>query len=247
LAAYVHGILFLAFGLFLIRSPVHTAPLVLNATFAEFDRAAETPVMTLEHSQQEEAEQQMPPEPEPKQDAPSEEPDRGESEPTNWMDSSHAELRETETEPADGPQSSTPGQGTLAESPPGRETSPEPSETAKEVLVPPHAVTSGRFSAWTEPASPKPGEPYRIIVLVRLPTRVKRYYSTDLTGMVLGSDGYRKSIRGSGRDELPLTNHTARIVIPVVGSERGQRDTIVVQSRMLRERRVLDLVYSRAP
>jgi hypothetical protein len=219
---------------------------VLNATFAEFDRTEETPVLKFEHSQQEEAEPQEPQDPEPTEETPNEEPEREELEPTEWIDSSHAELRETEAEPADGPPSSAPGPGTPAASPSGGESSAKPSEKVEEVKVPPHAVTSGRFSAWTEPASPKPGEPYRIIVLVRLPARVKRYYSTDLTGTVIGSDGYRKSIRGSRRQQLPLTNHTARIVIPIVGSEHGKKDTIVVQSRMLRERRVLELVYSRA-
>jgi hypothetical protein len=245
LAAYLHGILFLALGLFLIKCPVKTAPLVLNATFAEVDRPVETPVMTFEDSQQEEAEPQEAPEPEPTTETPEEEPEPEEFEPADSVDSSDAELSDTEAEPDNGTLSSTPGKGAGAASTPGGQTASGPSETVEEVQVPPHAVTSGRFSAWTEPASPQPGQPYVIIVLVRLPARVKRYYSTDLTGTVIGSDGYRKSIRGSRREELPLTNHTARIVIPIVGSEHGKKDTIVVQSRMLRERRVLQLVYSR--
>lgn len=42
----------------------------------------------------------------------------------------------------------------------GRDNIPRPEPAATQ--MPSHAVTSGRFSAWTEPASPKPGQPYRI-------------------------------------------------------------------------------------
>ncbi|MCA9210933.1 MAG: hypothetical protein KDA55_21390, partial [Planctomycetales bacterium] len=135
-------------------------------------------------------------------------------------------------------------EGTQADAPADSRGADVAAEHAK-VPTPPHAVTSGNFTAWTEPPLPLPGQPYRIVIMVRLPLRVKEYPSDDLTGVVVGSDGYRKIIRGSPYEMLPIDHHTARIEIPVVGSERGYKDTIMVQSKILRERRNLELTYPR--
>jgi hypothetical protein len=243
----LHLVLLLALGLFVLEAPVRTAPLLLYATFAEFDRAEETPAVRMESPQSlNESEPERLREPELASEQQTEqaalEPAPFESaELAGYLD---AKLRSAEPVPPLNPPVSH-SQPPLAQtaSDGGRS---EPVAEPKPIPVPSHATTSGRFTAWTEPPCPRPGQSYRIIVLVRLPERIQRYYSSDLTGMVIGSDGYRKYIRGSSQEALPLTNHTARLVIPVVGSDRGFKDTVVVQSRILRERRVLELVYSRA-
>jgi hypothetical protein len=238
-AAYLHVILLLAFGLFVIDRPIKTAPLVLHAVLADYEQTAETPVMRFETAQAtKETQPETPqPEPEPNQQRPEE---KRESQP--FESAELAELLGTSRPSVDSSdQTTTESRGDSPAS--GRPNSAGPEPPAPQ--LPSHAVTSGRFSAWTEPESPQPGQPYRIIVLVRLPARIQRYYSSDLTGTVIGADGYRKHIRGSSSDELPLVNHTARIAIPIVGAERGWKDTIVVQSRILRERRVLELIYNR--
>jgi hypothetical protein len=248
-AAYLHLVLLLALGLFVFEAPVKTSPLVLYATLADVDQTAETPVMHVETVPEEEgAEPEVSPEPDSDPEEPSDLPDHPLDQPLEPFESNElaryldAALREAERSD----QAETPAKPAepVSAGKPGESFRSAPSQLDP-APVPPHAVTSGRFSAWTEPASPKPGQPYRIVILVRLPSHITRYYSSDLTGMVIGFDGYRKVIRSLPRQQLPLVNHTARIAIPVVGSEHGWKDTIVVYSGILRERRVLELVYRR--
>jgi len=101
--------------------------------------------------------------------------------------------------------------------------------------APVHAVTAGSFSVWTEPANPVPDEPYRIVVLIRMPDERKQYNLRDLQGVVIGSDGYRKPIPGYRHDNLPVINGYVRYEIPIVSAERLVEDVVFVRSRMLRE------------
>lgn len=107
--------------------------------------------------------------------------------------------------------------------------------------TPARAVTSGSFSVWLDPPFPRSGEPYSIYIQVRLPERIKRYTWGDLSGYVMGSDGYRKAIQGHRRQQIPLSDHTATIVVPVVGAERLEMDTIVIRSRILKQQRMIEL------
>jgi hypothetical protein len=109
---------------------------------------------------------------------------------------------------------------------------------------PSRARIVGAFSAWTEPENPAPGQPYVIVIQVTLPERIKRYTSSDLSGVIMGADGYRKFIQGSRAEDLPIVDHTARIRVPVIGAERGRKDSIVIQSRVLRQRQLIALNYS---
>ena len=65
---------------------------------------------------------------------------------------------------------------------------------------------------------PSPGQPYVIVIQVILPERVSRYTRGDLSGVIVGADGYRKFIQTNPDEELPITDRTARIRVPVVGS-----------------------------
>lgn len=129
------------------------------------------------------------------------------------------------------------------------ETSPKKPERPKpeppKVRLPPtRAKIVGAFSAWTEPEYPSPGEPYVIVIQVTLPERITRYPSSDLSGVIMGADGFRKFIQGSKTEPLEIIEHTARIRVPVVGSERGRKDSIVIQSRILRQRQLIELNYA---
>lgn len=121
----------------------------------------------------------------------------------------------------------------------------EPLEIPPAPSVAERAVSSGNFLVWVEPAVPFAGEPYCVYVQIRLPERVKRYSRTDLTGVLIGSDGYRKSISGPEREDIPLIANTATIVIHVVGAARPEADTLVIRSRLLRQQKTIRLVYGR--
>lgn len=109
--------------------------------------------------------------------------------------------------------------------------------------LPPHAVTKGSFAVWTEPTHPKAGEPYRIIVQIRLPEKVKRYSTADLEGLVIGTDGYRKQIPGTVRAFLPILDGQVRLEVPIVSADHNVNDTIMIRSRMLREAQRLTLRF----
>ena len=107
--------------------------------------------------------------------------------------------------------------------------------------------TKGSFSAWTIPNDPKPGEEYQIVIVVRLPDRVKRYQASDLKGLVIGTDGYKQAIPGPefsrGRVYLPMKDHTAQLVVTVPGAQQRVRDTIEIRSTTLREKQVLQIEF----
>ena len=97
------------------------------------------------------------------------------------------------------------------------------------------ATRQGSFSVWTEPANPRPGDPYRIIIQVRLPEHTKKYLVTDLEGVVVGSDGYRNPVPGFVTGELPIVDGYARLAVPIVSADKKVRDTVFIRSRLLRE------------
>lgn len=105
------------------------------------------------------------------------------------------------------------------------------------------AVTAGSFSVWTEPAEPRAGEPYRIIIQVRLPPDITRYPVSDLEGVVIGSDGYRKPIPGSASGELAIEGGYARFIVPIVSADEEVRDTVLIRSKLLKEMQRLVLEF----
>ncbi|MBX3452033.1 MAG: hypothetical protein KF777_20930 [Planctomycetaceae bacterium] len=111
------------------------------------------------------------------------------------------------------------------------------------VAVPEHAVTKGSFSAWTVPEDPEPGMPYRIVIQVRLPDKIEVYRPADLRGMVIGTDGYRQTIYIRNREPVPVVDNTVQFELRVPGASKLVRDTIRVESRILREKQVLEIVF----
>ena len=109
--------------------------------------------------------------------------------------------------------------------------------------IPGHAQTKGSFSAWTDPRDPKPGEDYFVVILIRLPGNVTKLRGSDVTGNVIGTDSYRQAIRFKSTDLLPIKNGVVEIRIAVPGAARLVRDTIRVESKILREKQIFEIEF----
>ena len=125
------------------------------------------------------------------------------------------------------------------------------------------AVTKGSFTAWTEPANPKPFENYLIVIEIRLPEGTRAFRLNDLSGDVRGTDDYRQRIpydagapmasavstpeglrRIRSSDQVDVVANKVQLVIKVPGAGRKLvRDTIRIRSRRLREEQELSLVF----
>jgi len=124
-------------------------------------------------------------------------------------------------------------------------------------------VTKGSFTAWTVPEDPRPGQIYKIVIQVQLPENIERYKSSDLSGMVRGSDRYQqripwdwrqslptlklgpdnKLVRLKRNGRLPINKHRVQLVIQVPGAKALVRDTIVIRSKLLKEKQQLKIVF----
>lgn len=130
------------------------------------------------------------------------------------------------------------------------------------------AVTKGSFTAWTVPEAPAPGERYRIIIQVKLPSNVKTYRLSDLVGKVTGTDGYLQGIPfdrdkrfavsytnelkqeviiKSRSERIDVRNNKIQLVVIVPGAQRLVKDTIKIKSKRLREDHEIVLVFGSRP
>lgn len=112
-----------------------------------------------------------------------------------------------------------------------------------QVGVPSYAVRKGSFAAWTEPRDPRPGFSYEIVIQFKLPPDVKTYRGSDLTGMVIGTDGYKQVIRFARTQQFEVRDGSVQLRVRVPGADQLVRDTIRVESRILREKQVLEIVF----
>lgn len=109
--------------------------------------------------------------------------------------------------------------------------------------VPGHAQTKGSFTAWADPRDPKPDENYHIVIQVRLPSGVKKYRAADLTGRVIGTDGYRQPIRFDPTEQTDVEDGVVELRIFVPGGARKVRDTVKVESKVLREKQTFEIEF----
>lgn len=109
--------------------------------------------------------------------------------------------------------------------------------------VPGHAQTKGSFSAWADPRDPKPNEDYEIVIQVKLPEDVKKFRASDISGVVIGTDSYRQTIKFKSNEVLPIENGIVRIRIHVPGAYKLVRDTIRIESKMLREKQIFEIEF----
>jgi hypothetical protein len=114
---------------------------------------------------------------------------------------------------------------------------------AAAMKIPGHAQTKGSFSAWADPRDPKPGENYDIVIQIKLPGNITKIRGSDITGNVIGTDSYRQTIRFKPNELLPIEGGMARIRIPVPGAARLVRDTIRVESKLLREKQIFEIEF----
>jgi hypothetical protein len=114
------------------------------------------------------------------------------------------------------------------------------------VNVPGHAITKGSFSVWTEPEDPEPGEDYYIRVLVRMPSDwnpATKYRLRDISGMVTGTDGFKYTIQFKPNERVIAKEGAVQFQIFIPGSYKKVRDTIRIQSRLLKEKQVIELEF----
>lgn len=109
--------------------------------------------------------------------------------------------------------------------------------------VPGYAQSKGHFSAWTEPRDPMPNENYFIVVQLRLPAKIKKYRGSDLTGTVNGTDTYKQTIRFKASEQFDIEDGAVEIRIAVPGGGVRVRDTIVVESKILREKQTFEIIF----
>lgn len=221
---YVHWMVLLLLAAIIVHGPEQTADLLLSAAFAEEEEEPSTapfevtvPVPEPEAAAEPEADSAE------AADVPATMIER----PIELPDSLLSELA---------PEGSENTENSEAEERSDSKSTPTPPAATKHVDVSPaQAVRQGSFSVWTEPPNPRPGDPYRIIIQVRLPEQTQRYLVTDLQGVVVGSDGYRKPIPGFAKGELPIVDGYARLAVPIVSADKKVRDTVFIRSRLLRE------------
>jgi len=129
-----------------------------------------------------------------------------------------------------------------------------------------NAVTAGSFTAWTVPKDPDLNEDYLIIIQVKLPYTYKstRYRASDLRGLVQGTDNHRQTIPWDVRwpnstfssnaagdirpvnkaSYLTVKNRSAQLIVKVPGSQvPATRDTIKIESKVLKEKRTLEIEF----
>ncbi len=109
--------------------------------------------------------------------------------------------------------------------------------------IPKYAVTKGSYSVWTDPKDPEPGISYQIVIQFRLPRTVETYRGSDLSGMVIGTDGYKQAIRFSRTESFPVHDGSVQVRIRVPGADRLVRDTIRIESKLLREKQVIEIEF----
>lgn len=109
--------------------------------------------------------------------------------------------------------------------------------------IPGHAQTKGSFSAWTDPADPKPKEDYVIVIQIRVPKSVTKFRGSDISGQVLGTDTYRKNIHYRSTDQFPVKDGVVELRIDIPGGDARVRDTIRIESKTLREKQTFEIEF----
>ena len=114
---------------------------------------------------------------------------------------------------------------------------------AMNVKVPESAITKGSFTVWTEPEDPRPRMPYDIVIQIKLPEGSKQYRLNDLSGKVIGTDGYVKVIKYPSNERRGVKDGVAQVSIRIPGAAQLIRDVIEVRSRLLKEEQSIEIVF----
>lgn len=119
-----------------------------------------------------------------------------------------------------------------------------------------NAVQEGSFAAWTVPEDPRVGQDYIIVIEVTLPKGTERYGKADLSGQLIGTDGYKVAIpdgrewNGQGWTRAMRTpafrrsGDKARVVFFIRGAHQALvRDTVLIRSKLLDEQQKLQITF----
>ncbi len=114
-----------------------------------------------------------------------------------------------------------------------------------DIQIPKQAVTKGSFTVWTVPEDPAPGQQYVIMIRVKLNDRVKRYPRSDMAGNILGTDGYKNYFGGPTEPGyLPINENSVQVQACIVpGASQLVKDVITVESKILKEKQVIEIVF----
>jgi len=121
-------------------------------------------------------------------------------------------------------------------------------------------VTKGSFTVWTVPDDPVPGMNYAIVIQIRWRKGVGRVKVSDLSGRVIGTDGWNQSLPLDSRvptyalkqgqlvrlgptSYIPIKERTSRLIIWVPGASQLVRDRISIRSNALKENQTLEITF----
>jgi hypothetical protein len=116
-----------------------------------------------------------------------------------------------------------------------------PVPTPTPAPLPPNAIVQGSFTVWADPPHPMEKQSYFIHVRVTLPASVTNYSKMDLSGTLVGTDGYSQTINDPVMGFITQKFHftpgsgSAELVMLIPGALQGINDKLQVTSRMLQE------------
>ena len=141
--------------------------------------------------------------------------------------------------------------------------------TGIRIKEPKNAVKAGSFTVFTLPIAqafrekvepgqaPRPGQDYFIVVQLAMPRNRSIYPLRDLTGVIVGTDGYRQKVPEGAfimgekqqflpapvTQAIPVVDGVVQVFIRVPGADRLVQDKIHVSSRLLREKQDLEIIF----
>lgn len=134
------------------------------------------------------------------------------------------------------------GQGANAASVSPRTPTPmpflEPSCCYNEVdrtQLPRGAIVQGSFTVFADPPNPIEGQDYFVHIRIRLPSSVLNYQRSDLSGTLVGTDGYTHTIGAWELERFNPAQGSSELILFIPGARRGVSDTLRVTSRVLSE------------
>ncbi len=112
--------------------------------------------------------------------------------------------------------------------------------------LPDQVFSKGSFTVWTVPSNPAPRQTYKIMVQIKIPESVSRYPRSDLSGFLVGTDGYKQHFGGSSQEgDQPIHNHLVQLeATSVPGAKHLVKDVIHVKSQILNEEQEIEIVFS---
>jgi len=111
--------------------------------------------------------------------------------------------------------------------------------------LPPGAIVQGSFTVFADPPHPMEGQEYFVHIRIKLPATLSSYSRGDLSGTLVGTDGYTHTIGYDADLENFMSGQgSAELIILVPGAFRGVNDTLRVTSRALNESQTISIRFN---